>query len=167
MHFHLNIWKPDPSFAQAYSSKIQSTENANENRDFHAFVDFVKIRALDSATPPKPVTPGVSITSVAPYGTSGFVRGTTFGIKNRNYDGVATYIYVDGRWWTKPYYDSPISSLEPNGSWSADIDTGGIDIYATQVKVFLIPKGFEVPIVGGESSLPDSLSSLRSAFVNR
>ena len=69
---------------------------------------------------------------------------------------VAVFIYVSG-WWTKPYWDSPLISIDRDGSWSTDITTGGIDEQATRIAAFLVPNGYEPPSMSGEGTLPDAL----------
>jgi hypothetical protein len=62
---------------------------------------------------------------------------------------VAVFIYVEGGWWVKPYWNasgySSETYIQPDGSWSCDITTGGHDEDATAVAAFLIPKGLRIP----------------------
>jgi hypothetical protein len=69
---------------------------------------------------------------------------------------VAVYIYVSG-WWTKPYFASPLTSLESDGSWNTDITTGGSDQLATRIAAFLVPNGYNPPLMSGQQTLPQEL----------
>jgi len=88
-----------------------------------------------------PIPAGIKITSVPPYGVGGYAKGKITGGNPADYDGVAVYILVNGGWWTKPYWGSEITRINSDGTWSANINTGGVDYNATKVRVYLIPKG--------------------------
>jgi hypothetical protein len=109
---------------------------------------------------PVPVTPGIHITAYPPLGTGGYASGTVGGVSLADYQGVAVYIKVAGGWWTKPTFDFPLTMLQSDGSWSANIATGGDDVDASEIRAYLIPNGFTVPQAAGSTSLPDSLSGL-------
>ena len=72
---------------------------------------------------------------------------------------VAAYIYVPsgGGWWTKPYFNSPLTSIEVDGTWTCDITTGGRDETATRIAAFLLPNRFDPPSVGASATLPPIL----------
>lgn len=61
---------------------------------------------------------------------------------------VAVYIRVGDLWWIKPYYESPLTIINSDGTWSCDITTGGSDCYATAVAAYLLPAGVNPPICG-------------------
>ncbi len=60
---------------------------------------------------------------------------------------VAVYIYVGG-WWTKPYWNAPLTPIAADGTWVTDITTGGNDPLATQIAAFLIPNSYTPPWSG-------------------
>lgn len=68
---------------------------------------------------------------------------------------VAVYIKVGDNWWTKPTYESPLTSINEDGTWKCNIVTGGYDEYASSVAAFLLPVGSEAPICGPCSKLPN------------
>lgn len=111
--------------------------------------------------------PGITITHTPPYGVSGSASGTVKGVNYSNYK-VAVYIYVSG-WWNKPYWNSPLTEIESDGRWSCEINTGGNDIYATQVAAFLVPAKYVPPEMAGEESLPSTLykNSVAHSIVKR
>jgi hypothetical protein len=113
-----------------------------------------------------PVPTGVTITSVPALGHTGYARGKVTG-NLPDWAGVAVYIYVYGQWWNKPTFASPLSHISSSGAWSANIVTGGSDTSASEIRAYLIPKGFGVPLCPGYDELPDSLSSLLFAEVYR
>lgn len=115
----------------------------------------------------EPVQPGISINQVPPLGSSGSVSGQVVDVNLADYDGVAVYLKVGNGWWIKPYFAWPLTVINADGTWSANITTGGYDITdGTEVRAYLIPKGFNVPLLGG-GDLPDSLSALLYAGATR
>ena len=40
---------------------------------------------------------------------------------------VAVYIRVGDLWWIKPYYAAPLTTIDPDGTWTCDITTGDND----------------------------------------
>jgi hypothetical protein len=84
-------------------------------------------------------------------------------------DFVAVYIKVNGGWWTKPTFADPDTSINCDGSWTADISTGGEDTQATAISAFLLPIGYAPPALGGSQELPQELftNSVASASVVR
>lgn len=82
---------------------------------------------------------------------------------------VAVYIRVNNLWYTKPFNNAPLTSLALDGTWRADITTGGVDERASDIAAFLVPISYLPPIMYGSLSLPDELQSrsLASVTVNR
>lgn len=95
---------------------------------------------------------------------SGRVHGGNAGSQR-----VALYIRVGDGWWTKPTFAQPLTAIQPDGSWSADIVTSGGDVNATQIAAYLVPSSFTPPDVGGDSRVPAAVvaASLASALVVR
>lgn len=60
-------------------------------------------------------------------------------------------------WWVKPYFDSEITRIEEDGTWSCDITTGGSDDEADELACFLLEDDTPIPRVGGREDLPSSL----------
>lgn len=73
---------------------------------------------------------------------------------------------VGSGWWTKPYWAWPLTIIEPDGSWVCDIVTGGIDEQATEIAAFLLPRGYDPPLMSGQSVLPPELNGNALAWVN-
>ena len=67
---------------------------------------------------------------------------------------VAVYIRVGGGWWTKPTFAEPATVIEPDGTWTCDITTGGLDHEATRIVAFLISAADSPPLMQGEESSP-------------
>src|SRR6266853_624746 len=77
--------------------------------------------------------PGILITNLPGYGTSDSLSGLALGAMPATSD-VAVFIYVPGYGWvTKPTCAQPLTAIQANGSWTADITTGGADSNATRV----------------------------------
>jgi hypothetical protein len=110
----------------------------------------------------------IEFTSVPAYGSFLNLKGIV-----RHVDAdkvrVAVYIRVNGGWWTKPYWDSPATSITPDGSFSVDITTGGHDEQASEIAAFLIPSEYYPPGLRGDTELPAELlqKALAQASVAR
>lgn len=72
---------------------------------------------------------------------------------------VAVFIYVPGYGWvTKPTCAQPLSTIQPDGSWSANVGTGGAgDLTATRFAALLVGTNFNQACVLGVSDLPTNV----------
>jgi exo-beta-1,3-glucanase (GH17 family) len=104
----------------------------------------------------------VEFVYVPPYGSSDSLEVQVTGVQPAGY-ALATFIKVSGNWWTKPTQAQPTVAINPDGSARIRIDTGGIDQFATEIAVFLIPSNVSPPVVLGGSlpALPDAVASLQ------
>ena len=119
------------------------------------FVFFV-ISANAMTTPAVSASiPTIEFTNVPQYGSFENVQGRVTNVTPADYK-VSVYKYVSG-WWTKPTFQNPLTSINPDGSWSCDITTGGYDQYATKVKAYLIPNGYNPPQLSGQEIFPPEL----------
>ena len=121
-----------------------------------------------SSVPGGPGDPEIYSTYMPPIGSFDNLEGQIWHVDTgTNY--VVVYIRVNGQWWIKPYYDTPLTPIRPDGSWVTDITTGIYDYLADQVGYFLIPDSYSPPIIGGSSTLPDGLfnNSLAWAIEDR
>lgn len=107
------------------------------------------------------LTPTIEITYMPPYGDPGYMSGFVRNIIPADYK-VACYTYVSG-WWTKPYFDSPLTTINPDGSWSCNIVTGGSDAYSTKERVYVIPNGYNPPQMSGQEIFPADLDANKVA----
>jgi hypothetical protein len=154
MQMMLDLWTPDDTWPAAYSSEIQPTADPSANQRLRMQVSDVEIDRIEQPiTSPVVGTPGIQITNTS----GGFASGTVSGVNPANY-AVAVYIKVNGGWWTKPYWDQPLSAIQSTGAWSAGIITGGDDADATEVRAYLVPSSTDVPLAYG-GGLDPSLNS--------
>jgi len=110
-----------------------------------------------STTTTIPAVPDIAITFLSPYGDLyGIVSGTTRGVDPASF-AIAVYIKVRGGWWTKPYFDTPLTVIRADSTWTCDITTGGVDEEATDVTAFLVPSSYSPPEMRGGGVLPDEL----------
>lgn len=100
--------------------------------------------------------PAIGLTYVPKYGNNGSLRGRVLNASSNDFV-VAVYIMVDGLWWSKPYWDSPVTKINDDGTWVCDITTGGIDETATRIAVYLIPADYKPSLVSGNFQLPREL----------
>ncbi|MBM4104538.1 MAG: hypothetical protein FJ263_10945 [Planctomycetes bacterium] len=110
----------------------------------------------------------IQFTNVPPYGTYGNLTGQVSGVVYSNYK-VLVYIYVYG-WWNKPTWANPLTTINPDGSWTCNITTGGSsDTLATEIIAFLIPNGAYQSAwqMAGNASLPSELYFYPYADIHR
>jgi hypothetical protein len=147
--------------------------------DFGSTIDLVAYDALtvadlgvsDLAADKGPAivgsgVPSISITSVPILGQAGYARGSVNGVVPSE-QAVVIYILVGSGWWIKPYSWMPLTPITADGTWSANIVTGGTDQSATKIVAYLVPVGYGVPILYGDSALPISLAGFPSTSVSR
>jgi len=116
--------------------------------------------------------PTIAFTTVPGYGRAGGFGGTVSGLNadERASSKLAFFVYVPGQgWWNKPTDEQRLVDIGADGSWTADLITGGIDQMLTKVAVFLVPVHYTPPLVHGEASLPQELTehTLASAIRER
>ena len=112
---------------------------------------------IPTDTPTVPcVSPTIEFTYVPPYGNDyEDLKGRVACVEPTDYQ-VAVYIYVDG-WYNKPYLASPLTTIGSDGIWRTDITLAKYDPFATSVAAFLIPDGYNPPLMGGETTFPEGL----------
>lgn len=115
--------------------------------------------------PGGPGNPRIEFTYVPPYGSFENLRGQVWHVKPSEHR-VAVYIKVGSGWWTKPYWNNPLTVINPDGSWICDITTGGADHLATEIIAYLVPAGYNPPLMSGQSSLPQELEENSLAYVS-
>jgi exo-beta-1,3-glucanase (GH17 family) len=106
--------------------------------------------------PGGPGVPTIEFTYVPDYRSFDNLKGQVWHISPADHQ-VAVYIKVGGGWWTKPFFQTPLTAIRPDGSWITDITTGGIDEQATEVVAFLVPNEYNPPLMGGGGTLPAEL----------
>ena len=120
-------------------------------------------------TPRAQAADSVVFTSVPPYGSQSNLFGKVSGVNPVNYRA-AVLIYIDGAgWFTKPTCGSPLTTIQADGTWTADITTGGVDSNASRIVAFLVPVGFSQPCVTNQFCLPTAFyqQSVANAMVTR
>jgi len=103
--------------------------------------------------------PSVQFTVVPQWGDSFTpLSGIVHHVSPLNAYGIAVYIFVEeaGGWWTKPYASAPVTTIQPDSTFTTVIVTGGIDQYSTRIIAFLIPMTYHPPIDTGQN-LQDTL----------
>ncbi len=109
-------------------------------------------------------SPEIFLDVVPPVGSYENLRGHVACVKPADYR-VAVYIKVSG-WWSKPYFDSPLTPIQSDGAWVTDITTGGSDQLATDIAAFLVPQGYSPPQMSGGAVLPDELYTNAQAYTS-
>jgi hypothetical protein len=117
----------------------------------------------NTGIPGGPGAPTIEFTHVPPLGSLEDLAGQVWHVRPSDYK-VAVYIYVSG-WWTKPTFANPLTTIQVDGSWITDITTGGIDERATRIAAFMVPNGYDPPLMSGGENLPDELGQRAVAKV--
>ena len=67
---------------------------------------------------------------------------------------VAVFINVPPwGWWSKPTCAQPLTIIQPDGSWSANITTAASDTNATRIAALLVGTNYNQPCVLGDQNL--------------
>ncbi|MGO8757450.1 MAG: hypothetical protein ACLQG3_04930 [Terracidiphilus sp.] len=114
-------------------------------------------------------TPSLAFTHVPGLGSTDNLSGQVAHVAPAD-DYVAVYIHVGTQgWWIKPTFADPKTTLACDGSWTADVTTGGDDTQADTLVAFLLPDDFTPPELGGEADLPQTLytNAIADASVTR
>lgn len=101
--------------------------------------------------------PGILITSLPPHGSFNDLQGKVLNANPATH-AVAVFIYVPGYGWvSKPTCGQPLTPIQTNGTWSADITTGGGDTNATRIAALLVGTNYNEPCVLGLANLPTNI----------
>jgi hypothetical protein len=102
--------------------------------------------------------PAILITNVPAYGTFNTLEGYAVGA-NPATQAVAVFIYVPGYGWvSKPTCAQPLVSIQSDGSWSANVTTGGSgDTTATRFAALLVGTNYSEACVLGLANLPTNV----------
>src|ERR1035441_10398714 len=97
-----------------------------------------------------------------PY-SFGTAQGQVHGVDVTNY-GVALFIDFSvwdeyHNWWTKPFFNAPITSIQTNGTFYAPIITGGSDSLSETVAAYVVPLDYNIPLVSSAGSIPAEIES--------
>ena len=102
-------------------------------------------------------TPVILIANLPAYGSTSPLAGVVLNA-NPATNAVAVFIYVPGYGWvTKPTCAQPLTTIQTNGSWSANITTGGSDVDATRVAALLVSTNYNQSCVDGLANLPTNV----------
>jgi hypothetical protein len=111
--------------------------------------------------------PAIKITQAPRFGDwPGYLKGTVSGVDFSKYV-VAPYIQVDEVWWTKPYLANPTCPVNPDGTFSCLVTTGGCDHCATAFLVELMPKKQAPDQCLPCATKPRSTAAVASAYKKR
>src|SRR5438874_367360 len=94
---------------------------------------LVSLAACANATAPR-----IVITNIPPYNSFDDLAGVALGAVPTS-TAVAAFIYVPGYGWVgKPTCAQPLTIPQADGSWRADVTTGGSDQLATRLAALLV-----------------------------
>jgi hypothetical protein len=106
------------------------------------------------------VSPAVIITNLPAYGTTDTLKGYVIGADPTK-QALAVFIYVPGYGWVnKPFCAPLLVPIQPDGSWSANITTGGSgDTTATRIAAILVSTNYNVGCLNPVAALPTNVYS--------
>jgi hypothetical protein len=113
--------------------------------------------------------PAILLTNVPPYGSFDNLSGIVVDAAPSAHR-VAVFIYVaSAGWWSKPYCDLQLTVVRPDGTWTADITTGGVDEFATRITALLVSTNYNEACVMGPALLPTNVTAqaIASATIER
>lgn len=112
--------------------------------------------------------PSIQITNAPAFGTFGNLSGI---VSNANpaSQRVAVFIYVGGGWYSKPSCAQPLTPIQSDGSWTANITPVPSDMNATIIAALLVASNYNQACVQGAAGLPIAISqaALATAYVSR
>ena len=99
--------------------------------------------------------PAILITNLPAYGSNSPLAGVALNASPAT-NAVAVYIYVPGYGWvTKPTCAQSLTTIQPDGSWTANVTTGGAsDTTATRYAALLVGTNYNQPCVDPLPDLP-------------
>jgi len=110
-------------------------------------------------------TPSVLITNLPAYGSFDQLSGIVLEAVPASYR-IAVFIYVPGYGWvSKPTCAEPLTIIQADGSWTANITTGGSDQLAKRLAALLVSTNYAEPCVDGAAVLPGNVYSQTVASV--
>ncbi len=130
---------------------------------------FLMVLLLADCTSKENASPSIIITNLPDYGTTDNLAGMVLGADPAACR-VAVFIEVPPYgWYSKPICAQALTVIQPDGSWSADITTGGADTNATRIAALLVSTNYSQPCVLGEPFLPTNVfaEAIASAVVTR
>lgn len=107
----------------------------------------------------------IIVTVIPEYGTTQNLQGSVTGIDPARHH-IAVYIRVED-WWTKPTFANPTVNINSDGTFWCDFTTGGNDIYATEIALYLLPIEIDPPQCGPCVVLPDMPEALDFLLIDR
>jgi len=96
------------------------------------------------------VSPSITFTNLPAFGSQGSFGGLVLNA-NTTTNCVVVFIYVAGDWYSQPSCASQLTSIQPDGSWTASIAKPGAS--ATEIAAFLVPTNYSEPCVNGALGL--------------
>ncbi len=133
-----------------------------------AGVVCVALAWVPLAPRPSQAAAQIQVSTAPAYGQLGSITGRVTGITDfANYD-VVTYLYVDGiGWYPKPTTAQQATALNPDGTFSVPVTTGGVDQYATTYYVGLLPATSSPPAQPNLYALPAPANFVATSFSDR
>ncbi len=107
--------------------------------------------------------PSIFFTYKPPFDTYQDLQGQISCAQPSDYK-VAIYVYDSG-WKNKPTLDSPLTSIQNDGTWTCDITTELYDSISTGVAAFLVPDGYDPPLLYRVNPLPVEIFENAAAYV--
>ncbi len=108
----------------------------------------------------KGLKPILKISEPLPQKPGELLKGKAW-VANPGSYAIAAYLCVNGGWWNKPLNEKPKTLIFADGEWSCEIFSDKVwvtDKLATKVKVFLLDRNVEPPLMNGQMAFSDSFN---------
>jgi hypothetical protein len=156
------------------AQSVQSTQSQTNKTEAHVIrIETGADANSDQPTAPASIhlplvmrngcQPSILITVKPAYDTYQDLQGQVSCVTPSDFK-VAVYIYDSG-WKNKPSLDSPLTPIQSDGTWICDVTTELYDSISTGIAVFLVPNGYDPPLLSRVNPLPAELFDNAVAYM--
>jgi hypothetical protein len=120
--------------------------------------------AAGAAAPAAVCSPSITITHKPPIGSSERVLVGRVDCAAPGSYKVAVYIALGG-WWNKPFWNAPLTTIQPDGTWQTYVSNVATDYYAVRYAAFLLPNGVTPAQMSGQPDFPPAMFTGAAAYL--
>lgn len=108
--------------------------------------------------------PTIKFTQVPAPGSPDMLMGKVTNV-NPGDNKVMVIIFVSG-WWNKPSWDSPLTTINGDGTWECNINTDPNDVKTTKIAAFIVPANYAATKMMGQQTIPQELYQSSKANIS-
>ncbi|GIW05840.1 MAG: hypothetical protein KatS3mg060_0645 [Dehalococcoidia bacterium] len=126
------------------------------SRCLASLVALLSVVVLSStAVRPVSAAPAIFLSQIPPLGSSILLQGRVLNVDPATVR-VAVALRVSGTFWSKPSAAAPLTTPNPDGTFSTTVVTGGNDQNADLILVWIFPASFNPPALVDAPNVPPS-----------